>query len=72
MGRLGGRHVEKCRFFEIRDFLNLIALRVVNMKFSEFQGEYRFFDIFLDALSDVRKSAGWVDETSKNLDRYEP
>ena len=28
-----GRHVEKWRFFEIRDFLNFIALRGLNMKF---------------------------------------
>ena len=28
-----GRHVEKSRFFEIRDFLNFIALRGLNMKF---------------------------------------
>ena len=36
IGRLGGRNVEKYRFFEIRDFLNLIALRGLNMKFYEF------------------------------------
>ena len=33
IGRPGGRNVEKWRFFEIRNFLNLIALRVLNTKF---------------------------------------
>ena len=44
--RLGGRHVEKCRFFEIRDFLNLIALRVLNAKFWKFEGVTSIFRYF--------------------------